>query len=444
MRNIHDGFTLIETLVATAVLTVFFLSAALIIQTGLQSIGQAKLRSEATRIAQERLEMVRNLPYDDVGTLGGIPAGQLTAHETIQGEGITYTVDTSVLYIDDPFDGTAPTDLLPVDYKRVKVAVTWNGLFSSKQPLILLTDVSPKGIELADDAGTLSILVFNSQGMPVNGAAVHIEASLSPAINMDVTTDDSGMVLIPGAPMCTSCYKISVTKSGYTSDRTHGTDEVANPVKPHVSVLEGLISSVSFAIDAPSTVSLRVTRNQAAGYSPFVGAQLILRGTKEIGRTTDDDPVYKVDQTMTTSTGGLVTVGNLEWDNYSLLLPTGSSVDFAGSWPFMPLLILPGVTTNVSAVVTANTVNSLLIQMTNELHQPVTAQVELNRMGVIATQSAGIEPNGDTSQVFFNGLTAGSYGVVINAPGYATTSGTVSVSGDQIEQYTIATTSATP
>lgn len=444
MRNIRDGFTLIETLVATAVLTVFFLGAALIIQTGLQSIGQAKLRSEATRIAQERLEMVRNLPYDDVGTLGGIPAGQLSAHETIQGEGITYTVDTSVLYIDDPFDGTAPTDLLPVDYKRIKVAVTWNGLFSSKQPLILLTDVSPKGIELADDAGTLSILVFNSQGMPVGGAAVHIEANLTPAINMDVTTDDTGVVLIPGAPICTSCYKISVTKSGYTSERTYGTDEVANPMKPHVTILEGLISSVSFAIDAPATIALRVTRNQAAGYPPFVGAQLQLRGTKEIGRTADDDPVYKVDQTVTTSTGGLVTVGNLEWDNYSLLLPTGSSVDFAGSWPFMPLLISPGATTNVTAIVTANTPNSLLIQMTNELHQPIVSQVELSQAGFIATQSAGIDPSGDTSQVFFGGLSAGNYNVVISTPGYATTSGTISVNGDQIEQYTIATTSATP
>lgn len=445
MRNYFRGFTLVETMVASAIMVIFIMSAALIVQTGIQAIGNAKLRAEATRIAQERLEQVRNLSYEDVGTVGGIPPGQLLAHEIVTINGVNFTVDTTVLFVDDAYDGKAPTDLLPVDYKRIRVSVAWSGLFSSKEPLILLTDVSPRGVETAMNAGTLSILVFDSQGIPVTGAAVHIEAAVTPAVNMDVSTDDNGMVIIPGAPICSGCYKITATKNGYTTDRTYGTDEVATPTNPHVTILNGLVSHVSFAIDIPATITVKVTHDKSMSYSPFMGVQFILKGTKEIGRDTLDDPVYKVNRTITSSTGGLASVSDLEWDTYSISLPPASSVDLAGCWPFMPISVLPATTSNVTIVSKANSAHSLLVQLSNELQQPISlAAIELSRIGEIATESTGVSPNGDWSQAFFSNLSVSNYNIKITADGYATISGTVGINGDIKESYKLSTSSGSP
>lgn len=434
-----------EVLVASAVLTVFMAMAAIIVQTGMRSLGEVRLRSEAVRIGQEKLEMARNLPYESIGTIGGIPAGPLPAHSEEQVGNVLFKVDISVLFIDDPFDGKAPDDLIPVDYKRVKVAVSWGGLFASREPVVLLTDVSPAGIETAEDQGTLSVLVFDSQGKAVSGAKVHIEATVNPVINMDVYTDEYGSVLIPGAPICNACYKINVSKAGYTTDRTYGTDEVDNPIKPHVSVLEGKVSAVSFAIDVVSSLTIKVTHDSTMNYAPFSGVQFILQGTKEIGRTADDDPVYKVSQSLVSGSGGNVTVSNIEWDNYTISLPSNSTVDYAGSWPLNPISVGPGSAVAVTMVVKAASPHSLLMQFLDELQQPTSGvDVQLTGMGLISTQSAGVAPNGDQSQVFFPNLLAGMYSFTIQGQKYATVSGSLQVNGDSIERFILATQSASP
>jgi hypothetical protein len=417
-----------------------------IVQTGVKSIGYARLRGEATRLAQEKLEIVRNLSYESVGVVGGIPAGPIEpiSEETVGGT--NFRVATSVRYIDDEFDGYAPSDLLPVDYKRIKVSVTWDGYLASKTPVELLTDVTPRGVETAEDQGTLSILVFNSQGQPVSGATVHIQAPVSPAIDMTVLTDSYGMVLVPGAPICDSCYEIEVTKDGFTTDQTHGTDEVTNPLKPHVTILEGLVSNVSFAIDVVSSITVRVTRDGGGGYAPFVGAQFMIRGTKQIGTTADDEPVYKVEESLISGTGGQTTLANLEWDNYTIYIPENSSVDYAGSWPLNPVGVLPGSNTQIAMVIKAASSHTLLLQLLDELHQPTSGVVaELSRGGIIeATVSAGIAPHGDQSQVFFANLIEGAYDLSLRGPLYASVSGSLMINGDMIEAYQLATASATP
>lgn len=444
MEKTESGFTLVELLVSSATLVVFIAAAAIIVQVGMKSLVEARLRGEAIRIAQEQLELARNLAYEEVGTVGGIPAGSLSAHVEKYMEGTKFNSVLSVLYVDDSFDQKAPNDLLPVDYKRVRVSVTWDGPYRSKTPVVLLTDVAPKNIETSPGTGSVFIRVYNSLGQAVSGAQVLIEApNLTPAVNMEVITDANGEISIPGAPICNSCYRITVTKAGYTTDKTHGTDEVALPAKGHLSVLEGQITSASFGIDLPSTMVIRVTRSQESNYFPFVGAYMDLRGTKEIGRTENDDPVYKVNRGVVTSTNGLVTVTGLEWDSYSLSMPIGSSINFAGSWPFIPVALTPGNTTNISVVVEPMTPNSLLAQIVDVNRQPLpSATAELIGNGTVATKSAGIVNTGNWSQVFFNNLVAGNYELVIQAENYATSSTMINIAGTVQDFFIMATASA--
>jgi hypothetical protein len=424
-------------MVASAVLVIFFLATALILQNGIEAIGTARLRGEAIRIAQERLELVRNLAYEQVGTIGGIPAGPMEPEETVSRGDVEYFVRTSVVFVDDPFDGIAPEDILPSDYKRVKVEVTWSGLFASKQPISLLTDVSPRTLEMNENQGTLSFNVLNALGQPISNAEITLSAAtLDPPVALTVTTDASGKVSLPGAPTCDACYYISVTKDGYSTERTYGLDEIANPVKPHLSVLEAQVTEASFIIDQLSTLQLTVTRGKANNYAPFAGVSLIIRGTKEIGRSDTDDPIYKIERNVVTGTGGIATVTNLEWDNYEIIMPPLSSVDFAGSWPFSPFSVEPNSTTQVAAVVRAASTHSLLVQVTDAQKLPLgSGYAELSGPGFIATESFGLANKGDWSQAFFGSLANEQYGLTIYADNMATLSSSILVEGDRRDYF---------
>src|SRR5690606_13925038 len=100
-----------------------------------------RARISAKHLAQEKMELIRNLPYDEIGTQGGIPSGSLLQNESIQQNGLNFNVKTDIIYIDDPFDDTSPDDLLPTDYKRVRVDVSWGGITPSRNPIVFVTDV---------------------------------------------------------------------------------------------------------------------------------------------------------------------------------------------------------------------------------------------------------------------------------------------------------------
>ncbi|MCX8009070.1 MAG: prepilin-type N-terminal cleavage/methylation domain-containing protein, partial [Patescibacteria group bacterium] len=123
------GFTLIETVVAVGVFATFFTAIFLIVNQILTNLGTSQVRAVALSIAQTKIELIRNLPYQNVGTIGGIPSGPIQQNETIQQNNQTFTVKTDIVYIDDPFDRTVPNDPIPADYKRVRIQVTWGGIY---------------------------------------------------------------------------------------------------------------------------------------------------------------------------------------------------------------------------------------------------------------------------------------------------------------------------
>src|SRR3990167_6974046 len=113
----NRGFTLFETLIALAVLGLFFTAIALILQQVLTTIGESRARTTALSLAQSKIETIRNLTYANVGTNGGIPQGPIAQTETVTVNGQPYTVTTSIIYLDDPFDGVTPNDTINTDYK---------------------------------------------------------------------------------------------------------------------------------------------------------------------------------------------------------------------------------------------------------------------------------------------------------------------------------------
>ncbi len=431
-----SGFTLVETLTALGVLGLFLGAIALILQQILSQVGESRVRATALALAQERMELVRNLPYADVGVSGGIPQGPIAQTETVTINKQDFHINTSIIYIDDPFDGTTPTDLINTDYKRVRIEVTWEGLFPSRYPVVLVTNIVPKGVETIVGGGTLLLQVFNALGEPVPAATVTIDnTDVVPEIHMQTLTDNQGWVVIPGAPACVTCYKITVTKNGFSTDKTYGSEEVANPLLPHATILEGETTQLSFAIDRVGTVTIR-SYGPAPNYAPVANVQFTLQGSKIIGYDTLDEPVYKYSYSTNTG-GGIVTIPNLEWDTYTLLF-TNSQHNLAGSIPLNPFQISPGDNISLNMVNVPKTNHSLLIAIKNaaeELQASASTRLVNTSLGYDVTKSTAATGSADYGQVFFGGLNQTVYDLTISLSGYQEATASIEVNGITSQMY---------
>ncbi|HHD92365.1 MAG TPA: type II secretion system protein, partial [Candidatus Portnoybacteria bacterium] len=166
------GMSLVEVLISV---TIFLLISLVVYSafTGivkLVSISKAQL--SAWSLANQKIEVLRNLPYNNVGVVGGIPNGTIPQDENISLNEINYHVHTTVIYHDDPADGTSTsgggTDTIPTDYKKIKVTVSWNGKIPGQ--ISSETTVAPKGVETSAGGGTLRIKVFDASGAPIDQA----------------------------------------------------------------------------------------------------------------------------------------------------------------------------------------------------------------------------------------------------------------------------------
>lgn len=223
------------------------------------SVRASREQTTIASLAVNFMEVARNLPYSDVGTANGNPAGVLpdNANPKISViEGTTYQIYYEVTYLDDAADGTilAGTDPAPNDYKQLKMFIkntTTNVVRSFS------TNVTPRGLEGIVNAGALWIKVFDATGQPIAGASVHIQ-NLAGTIVLDRTTDSAGNWIEVGLPSGVNIYNVVATKPGYSTDQTYPiTAGNPNPAKPDATIVNGLVTQVSFSIDLFSNLTIR-------------------------------------------------------------------------------------------------------------------------------------------------------------------------------------------
>jgi type II secretory pathway pseudopilin PulG len=249
------GFSLIEAIVGIALMLVVFVGLLGAFRMAVQIVGVSKARVGAVALANEQMESIRNLPYEEIGTVGGIPSGNIPQSETFLLNGVNYTRRVLIQYVDDPADGEGANDEngITTDYKRVRVEVRWEARHSA-DPVVLVSDIAPKGIETNAGGGTLKINVFDASVQPVASADVHIENnSTDPVVSVDVFTNSQGRVVFPGA-QASGSYEITITKTGYSTAQTYDTTaENVDPRPAHLTIIEGETTEASFSIDLLSS-----------------------------------------------------------------------------------------------------------------------------------------------------------------------------------------------
>ncbi len=353
------GFTIIELLVSLLIFAI--LASAVIATFGAisQTTKISREKAVISTLSMNYLEIIRNMPYSQVGTINGNPNGtlpDLTNAYTQTIGGTTYKIYYEVTYMDDPADGTIllGTDLAPNDYKQVKMDILNT---TSGQVTSFLSNVSPKGLEGISNAGALQIQVIDSQGNPVVGANLHITyPTTTPTIILDRQTDATGYWIEVGLPATVNNYHITVNKNGYSIDQTYQvTGANPNPIHPDATIINGQVTKITFAIDLLSNLTLK-TQDEFCG--PINGVNLNVAGAKLIGTNPN---VLKFNNNYTSASGQVV-LNSLEWDTYTPALLSGQSWVVRGTSPIQKIDVLPNTSQTFTMILGTNTTaNSFLV-----------------------------------------------------------------------------------
>lgn len=331
------GSTLLDAVVGTALMLVVFVGIVGAFRLAVMAVSNNKARAGAIALANERLEYIRSLSYDAIGTTGGIPAGALAQEEEISLNGVEYTRRTLVSYEDDPGDGLEGADSngVETDYKAIKTSVAWEGR-AGTHTITLVTRVSPPGIESAVPGGTLAFNIVDATLDPVANAGVRIlNSGIVPAVDLVRYTDSDGLVTVLGVPPGAG-YQITVAKSGYSSAQTYGVDATnTNPLPAHLGVALDTTTAATFAIDLLSEkrietytpVRAGTTTETFAGDSGIASSTLITvaGGVARLTAPFGDYPPEGTFASITVSTSSLTQWKTFSWESDE---PSGTAVAF--------------------------------------------------------------------------------------------------------------------
>ena len=301
------------------------------------AVSNNKARAGAIALANERLEFIRSLPYNSVGTVGGIPAGSIAQEEPVLLNDVNYTRRTFISYEDDPSDGLGGADSngIITDYKAAKVTVSWT-VRDGVHTITLISRLSPPGIETSVPGGTLSFNVVDAVLAPVSSAQIRIvNSSVSPSVDMTTYTDTGGLASILGVPPG-SGYQITVTKSGYSTAQTYSSTATnTNPIPAHLGVALNQTTAATFAIDVLSTkiietytsVSTGTTTENFSDASGIGSSSGIMVAAGEVRLTVGENGFESPGTFLTTaiSTTSLAAWKRLTWDAST---PSGTSLTF--------------------------------------------------------------------------------------------------------------------
>lgn len=443
------GMSLVELLVAIALISLVFGAIMASFQVVASLIGSSKAYAGAISLANERIEYIRSLPYNSIGTIAGIPEGPIPQTGTTTINGREYLERVVIEYIDDDGDGTGASDTngILADYKRIKVEYSWDENGKTKV-VSLISNIVPRGIETTAGGGTLVVNVFDAAVQPLQGAEVRIYNDTgTTTIDTVRYTNASGIAMFAGAPALAN-YQITVTDAGYSTDQTYSaTTTNPNPTTPHVAVIESQVSTMNFQIDALSdltvvTIGIPTTGDHSESFTDasgttvltntqIMGGEVLLSGAPgtfasagEMRSITyapadfDTWDVLLVESNTPADTSVVVQLYDASSSTDPLLIPDsdlpGNAVGFTGS--VIPLsldgdqypALMVGASLTSSDSATSSSIASFELQFTED--RPVLAHIPFSLVGA---KSIGLDASSQPIYKYANSFTTDSNGETI-------------------------------
>ena len=376
----QDGFTLVELTVTLVVFMIIALSFLGLFTSLVHSTIIAKRQATALSLATNQMEYLKSLPYDSLAVSGGsiYSTNPLPATTTKTLDGVTYTITTSIGYVDDAYDGCgsypnqtlkqqycrnypppsgAPaTDLNSADYKIAHVDVVDN---TGTHLASVDTQIAARVAETASTTGAIFVSVIDESGTPVSGATVSIaDTGLSPNVNVSDSTDSNGVALFYSLPPDSSNrYVVTATKSGYSSLTTIAASGSLQPTYPNLKILTQQSSYVTLTIMKQGTYSLLAEAVDTSG-NPLASLKLYAKGGYKKYTSTADTSYYfdtmsPSDTRPVTDSDGLAALQNLVPGPYYFCGDTGATnckigtttyylvaaLPYSGDTPFSPITV---------------------------------------------------------------------------------------------------------
>lgn len=324
-RLVHmsRSFTVIEILIDITIITLVATAILSLMVMNFRSAAYAQLKVVATNLANDRIETIRNLPYDEIATENGpiLPQKNLKDSEELSYAGWNFTINTDARYFDDPYDHLATDpepDTAPIDYKKVKITVYAEG---HSNPLAeIATNIGSKAAETASNTGILLVKVVDNPAIgdqPISDASVHIiNSTLSPVIDITGTTDSSGYLMVPELPPASNnSYQVTVTKNGYSTDITLPANYCSQSVTPSPSA--NLNPNISIQRVTAITMQIRCLTDVSINLVDSAGTPQPNMTVKiQSSRQLCTDPKYKYESWQTSDENGHIGLSQLEHDSY--------------------------------------------------------------------------------------------------------------------------------
>ena len=272
------GFSLIEALVVIAIMVIIFAGLFAAFEYSLKLISHSRAKMTALSLATDRMEYLRSLPYNSVGTVSGIPNGAIPQNRTVTLNSIPFNERVLIEFVDDPADGLGALDSngILADYKTAKIEYTWN-IYGTPQSFSLISSIMPRSIETTAGGGTFRVNVFDASALPVAGASVRLfNTTGTSSIDVTRSTDATGVALFTGAP-AGGGYEFFVSAPGYSTDQTRrATTSLENPATLPAAVVESDVSTLNFQIDELSDLDInlfdaQVTDTQLEPFTDLLG-----------------------------------------------------------------------------------------------------------------------------------------------------------------------------
>lgn len=352
------GFTLVELVIGITVLAIVAISFTALFTSLVRSGLVAKRKAIALSLATNQVEYLKSLPYDSLAVAGGSIYAQnpLPATKTEKVDGFTYTIKTSINYIDEAFDGCTsyPTQALKeklcrnypppasqttndtnaADYKVINVSV----LNASGGNLATVdTQVAARVAETSSTTGALIITVNDATGNPLQGATVSVSnTTITPSVAVGDTTDANGIAIFYNLPPDTNGYDYRITgsKTDYSTLTTLVPASPLQPVYSSQQIFTQASSYVTLTLKPQGPNSLIVEAVNTAG-SPLSNMRIYAKGGYKRYTASTDTSYYfdnvTPDTRPTTNASGLATISNLVPGPYYLCGDSGATSCVIGS-----------------------------------------------------------------------------------------------------------------